>query len=412
MAALSFALGVAAQVQPAREPSETPHRHGSTLALAGQRLFEPPPKITFAPMRPLGETLDADRWEETFPSAIATSYPSNNTLRLRITIPKDAIGAVPVVVLLHYWGATDTRIEDDIAMHLSRAGIATVEMPLPYHLGRTPPGHVSGDLAIVADVDSIQGTMRQSMSDVMRTLDFIDSRSEFNKKQVGIAGTSLGAIVSAACFGAEPRIHSGAFMFGGGDLAGILWSSVKTQAIKARLIHQGYSLSRVREELRPVDPLTFNSPLDKRHSFVISARFDTVVPPPSTEALVARLGNAQRLVVDTGHYGGFLVEAKLGEALARFFASDFNGLPSYIPVSVDAPTVRLGMLADFDRGFQVAAGLDIWRANRARDGFASILLSPKGVSLFMGLDVGSGLALGASLAPRKASLGAFWSVVF
>ncbi|MFX9638786.1 hypothetical protein ABTO85_20010, partial [Acinetobacter baumannii] len=80
------------------------------------------------------------------------------------------VGPVPVVVLLHYWGAPDTKVEDEIAQLLARRGIAAVAMPLPYHLGRSPMGRRSGELAIVPDPRSLNQTMTQAVLDVQRTI--------------------------------------------------------------------------------------------------------------------------------------------------------------------------------------------------------------------------------------------------
>ncbi|MES1147318.1 MAG: hypothetical protein ABUL49_01060, partial [bacterium] len=137
-----------------------------------------------------------------------------------------------------------------------------------------------------------------------------------------------------------------------------------------------------------------------------------VVPAKSSDALYNGLGNVEQIVMDTGHFGGFLIQAKLAQTVARFFDSKLKGGSYSLPTSLFAPTVRLGLTLDQPRGFQIALALDIWRSNRDRDGFGCVVLTPKGFSLFLGKDIGNGLSVGATFIPRQASLGAFWSVVF
>lgn len=363
-------------------------------------------------MTSAGETADYTLWTTTFLSAVSTDIPANNQVKLRVYLPPDPLGKVPVVVLLHYWGAPDTKVEDEIAGLLARRGIASVAMPLPYHLGRSPIGRRSGELAIVPDPEALNQTMTQAVMDVQRTVDFIESRPEFDKDKIGLGGTSLGAIVGATAFAVEPRISTATFLLGGADLAGLVYSSSKVTLVRNALERKGVSESVLRQVLASSEATTYLDPKDTRPTLLVTARFDNVVPPRSSDALYRRLGNCERIMLDTGHFGGFLIQAKLAQTVARYFDSKLNGHAFATPHSLFAPTVRLGLTYDSPRGLQLALGLDIWRANVDRDGFGAVLLSPKGLSFFLGKDIGNGLSLGASIRPRNASLGAFWNVVF
>lgn len=381
-------------------------------ALTFAQKWTPPPPINFEPLTSAGETADYTLWTTTFLSAVSSDVPANNQVKLRVYLPPDMLGKVPVVILLHYWGAPDTRVEDEIAALLARRGIASVAMPLPYHLGRSPVGRRSGELAIVPDPAALRQTMTQAVLDVQRTVDFIETRPEFDKTKIGLGGTSLGAIVGATAFAVEPRVSTAAFLLGGADLAGLVYSSSKVALVRNALERRGVGEAALREALAPAEALTYLNPKDTRPTLLIAARFDNVVPARSSDALYRSLGNCERVMLDTGHFGGFLVQARLAQTVARYFDSKLNGHDFATPTTLFAPTVRLGLTYDSPRGLQLALGLDIWRANVDRDGFGAVLLSPKGVSFFLGKDVGNGLSLGASIRPRSASLGAFWSVVF
>ena len=150
----------------------------------------------------------------TFPSAFTSPYEVNNQVPLRILVPDPAKGLVPVVLITHYWGATDLRAERALALDLNNRGIAAAILTLPYHLARTPPGHRSGDLAIQPDPQSLRETMLQSVWDARRALDFLNSRPEFVHDRFGLVGTSLGALVSSLTYALDPRIKYATFVLG------------------------------------------------------------------------------------------------------------------------------------------------------------------------------------------------------
>lgn len=384
----------------------------ANLCFAQSEAFPAPPKIAFEEWKFRGETRESERYEQDFTSTIVSSYPANNRVKLRITVPRDLSQKVPVVILLHYWGAVDYTVEDDLADLLARRGIASVAMPLPYHITRTPQGKRSGELAILPDPVHLKGTILQSVSDVQRTVDWIETRPEFDSKRIAIGGTSLGSIIASTAFGVDKRFSAGAFLLAGADLAGILFSSSKVVQVRAELIRKGYSRDSLSQILGPYDAATVNDPSDKRPTLLVTGRFDTIVPPKSSDALAERLGNVRRMILDTGHFGGFLVQARLSQTLARFYESVLTGRAVTLPESINAPTIRLGALVDEHSGLQVALGYDIWRLDRDRNGFASVIFTPRGYGLFVGADLGSGIAAGASITPRRTSIGAFWSIVF
>jgi hypothetical protein len=318
---------------------------------------------------------------------------------------------MPVVVVLHYWGATDLRPERALATELNRRGMAAAVVTLPYHLERTPPGRRSGELAIEADVDRLRLTTLQSVSDVRRTIDFLLTKSEFDSKKIGITGTSLGALVTALVYALDPRIDSATFILGGVDFADIMWSSSRVVIQRDVLRRRGFTEQKLREALGDVEPLTYLPERKTGAAFVIGAKFDTVIPESSSRKLIAALPNPRVLWLDTGHYGGIFVQRRLMREVAGYFASRFTGATYNMPTKLYAPTFRLGMKADLASGFDVALGLDLIRFDRRGEGFGTLLLTPRGPGLFLGRKITPVIAAGAILTPRAGSIGIFWSTV-
>lgn len=379
----------------------------------------PPPKISFQDWRKVSDEDEDLEYSVSYPSAYESPYPANNTVPLDVFPVEDAKKPTPVVVILHYWGARDLRTERGLADELVAQGVAAVIVTLPYHLQRTPPGFSSGALALRPDparhdeniAQHLVATMTQSVLDVRRAVDWIQTRPEFDGTRVGIVGVSLGALVASLCYGVDDRFTKSAFMLGGADLAHIVWNSAIVVSEKENLRRMGLTEERLHEQLAPIEPLDFLPQRKSFSAFVIGAKHDTVIPHEDTEKLINALPGAKTLWIDTGHYGGIFVERRLSRLVARYFATEFADQSYVPPTGIYAPTIRIGAQVNTDQGFQIAVGLDIWRSDKDGRFFGSIIATPKGAQLFLGNRMESGIAPGLFLGPDRVSVGVFWSIV-
>lgn len=371
----------------------------------------PPPRINFGPWTPLSEEGPTHHYEVRFASATPSGLSANDTVVLDVFMPAVRSRPVPAVIILHYWGATDLRVETNLAHRLNAHGIAGVVVTLPYHLKRTPPGSRTGAMAISSEPDKLIQTMVQSVSDVRRTVDWVESRKEFEAGMLGISGTSLGALVAALSVGIEPRLRHAAFMLGGADLAHIIWHSSRVVRQRDEMRSGGLTEEKLRARLASIEPLAYLSESQLQSSFVISAKYDTVVPPEDAHKLIAALREPKTLWLDSGHYGGFLVEKQVQAAMADYFDRSFGGRPFSPPERVFAPVIRFGMEANTDTQLQVVLGLDFWRWNAKGDAFATAIFTPRGPQAFIGVAASKGLAIGVSVRSGKVSPGFFWSQV-
>lgn len=385
---------------------------GACLTLAQEPpVAQAPPPIQFSDWREVDRAEDHLEFTLSFPSAMTTEFAANNIVPLRIFLPTAPAGPFPAVIVLHYWGASDLKVERALAAELNRDGVAAVLLTLPYHLARTPPGYGSGALALRPDPRLLISNMTQSVWDVRRALDFLRTRPEFDPTRIGVAGSSLGAIVATMAYAVDERIRAAAFILGGVDIAQLIWNSSRTVRERDQLRRKGYTEEKLRAELEPVEPLPFLKRRTTGTTFVITANYDTVIPRNSSRQLIEALHSPKTLFVDTGHYGGVFVQRRLLREVARFFHDEFGG-KDFVPLrSIYAPTVRIGGLASTTSGFDLAAGLDIWKFDHRGDGFASLLLTPRGPGLFLGYRIDSRISVGGIATRRRAGLGLFWSTV-
>src|SRR5690242_2680516 len=231
-----------------------------------------------------------------------------------------------------------------MARELNNRGLAAVVMVLPFHLTRTPKGTRSGELALQADPQRLVGTMLQSVADLRRTLDWIQTRPEFEKDHTGLAGTSLGGIVASLGFAVEPRFKSGVFVLAGADIAGIIWDSSRVIAQRDAMRRRGYTEDKLRKELAVVEPLAYLKKDDPRPKLVIAASHDTVVPPRFARLLIDALDTQNEVWLPTGHYGGALARGRIVRTVVRFFEDQMRGQPSQEPGSIPALPLWFGLV--------------------------------------------------------------------
>lgn len=372
--------------------------------------FAPPPLVAFDDWRQEREEDFSREYRTTFPSAIQSGFPENDRVPLRVYLPAARRGPFPCVLLLHFWGATDLRVEESLAERLNERGIAAAVMPLPYHLGRTPAGRRSGELAIQPDPAILSQTTIQSVSDCRRAVDFLATRPEIDSTRLAVSGTSLGSIIGSLVFAVEPRFKHASFSLGGIDLAHILWKSSVVAPQREAMRRQGFTEERLREALAKVEPGNYLRPLqDGRKALVIVAKYDQVIPRKSTDELAAKLATPYVVELDSGHYGGIVVQNQILRAISRFYDAVFQGKEYTPPKSLSTPTIRVGLTYNQETGFQVAAGVEVWRSGNRW--MASPLLTPKGVQGYVGYMFNRETSVGLSITPKRTTLGVFWSRV-
>jgi len=350
-----------------------------------------------------------------FPSAFVSSYPANNTVHARWLVPQmppeEANRRLPVVILLHSLGIRQPELEMSLARELLRHRIAVLLLTLPYHMERTPPGYDSGDLILQGDVVLLRHALIQAVWDVRRAIDWLARQPEVDPSRIALVGLSLGAIMGATALGVEPRLHSAVLILGGVDLAHILWHSILAIRTRARLREQGFALPRLRDALRDVEPMHRLTPALGEKTFVIGARFDIVVPTEDTEKLVRALGNPRVFWLNTGHFGGALVQRPLFRMVRRYLIARFAGEIPPLESSPLVPTIRIGAIYSYERDFRLAIGIDLWRSDKQGMLFVTGVLTPRGSSLFAGMRLRLGFSIGAEITARRTTGALFWHFV-
>lgn len=368
-----------------------------------------PGATSFRPWQLVSETEESVEYLVQYDSAEKSGFPENDRVQMRVILPA-AVEKPPMVMILHYWGAPNLRVERALTRELNDRGLGAAILVLPYHLSRTPAGAVSGAMAIQPDPVKLNSTMRQAVLDVRRGLDFLQTRSECGRL-IGIYGTSLGAIISSLSYAVDDRLTNAVFLLGGVDLAKIIWNSSLTSPIRDGLRSKGWSESALEEALRQVEPSQYLREKSNARTLVIRANYDSVIPKECTDDLIRLLPSSQVLSLDTGHYGGLVVQGRLLRETANFFAAVAENRSYRVPEKIISPTIRVGVMARASGRFDVSAGFDLIRFNKSGKDYASLFLTTNDPVLWIGTEVVKGVNFGVGLSRKDTGIGIFWSTV-
>ncbi len=152
----------------------------------------------------------------------------------------------------------------------------------------------------------VHGAM--GVADVRRSLDAAAALPGVVPGRVALAGVSMGAMASAVVAGLDDRAAFVALFMAGADLPRLLAEGQQDAAmLREQLVASG-AMERVRVVLPTIEPATVAGRWPARGVWLVSARFDQVVPTACTRRLIEAGGlPADRVVwVNGNHYNGVL----------------------------------------------------------------------------------------------------------
>ena len=161
--------------------------------------FTPEPaRYTFTQGRPSRFARPAKKGVLTFPSGFTTPHPENNTVRGAVLSGQAdsesrAAGAPRrAVVVLAQWNS-DADGHIGLCKILSKLGIASLRISLPYHDARMPPELMRADYIVSSNIVRTLQVCRQAVRDVRLALWWLRDQGY---DRLGLLGTSLGSCLS------------------------------------------------------------------------------------------------------------------------------------------------------------------------------------------------------------------------
>jgi isopenicillin-N N-acyltransferase-like protein len=250
-----------------------------------------------------------------FPSEVETRWPAANTVFAEYYRPRVS-GRVPGVIVLDILQG-DFVVARGVARALAENGIAALPVHMPF-FGRRRPRDDPGANMFSDSIPFTRDLMTQAVLDIRSAAHWLRTREEIDPQKVGIVGVSLGAVIGGLAIGVDNSFSKSALVLGGGDIAQLVWTSPETSELKEKLRQKDYTLERLREELHPVEPLTYARRIDPSTVIMINAKNDKTVINDCTVKFWERAGQPKIVWYNTSHMGMALYMNKVIEEIIAF----------------------------------------------------------------------------------------------
>jgi dienelactone hydrolase len=260
----------------------------------------------------------------TFVSGLATPHPENNTVVARYfpARPFRRSAARRAVVVLAQWNS-DADGHVGLCKLLSRLGIASLRISLPYHDARMPPELARADYIVSSNIVRTLQVCRQAVRDVRLALWWLRDQGY---ERLGLLGTSLGSCLSFLTTCHEPLVRAQALNHVSPYFGDVVWRGLSTEHVRQGL--DGHvDIDRLRDLWRPISPWSFLDRLHGKQTLMVYAKYDLTFPVDLSLALVdeiRRRGHPLDVrVLPCGHYSTGAAPFKYldGWYLGKFLAT-------------------------------------------------------------------------------------------
>jgi len=299
---------------------------------------------------PLNVTMEKIGEEEAF-VVYKVYYDSANRIRVPalLIVPKTGKPPYPCIVFLHGYGG---RKEDAIPLARVAAprGYAVFSIDAVLHGERSVPGKqlYSPDF----EETSVKGIV-QTVIDMRRGLDFLETLEFIDKEKVGYAGGSMGGIIGAIFIGVEPRVKAAVLAVGGGNMSLMVRESEHPAVppIRERVKELRMSWDEFQKLSEPVEPLNFIWRFSPRPLQLHCGRYDRIVPAEAQRQLAEKAGEPKEVYwYEAGH--GLPLHEVVPRAL-EFFDRHLKG-KSPIDKFMERLPLALAITASTIAGFLIA----------------------------------------------------------
>jgi hypothetical protein len=239
----------------------------------------------------------------TFPSALDTPHPENNTVYARLFSPKrDAHRRKrAAVVVLPQWNS-DAEGHVGLCRLLALNGMTALRLSLPYHDRRMPPELSRADYIVSANIGRTLQVCRQAVLDARRAVSWLAAEG-FDR--IGILGSSLGSCLALLTTAHEPLIRAQALNHISPHFADVVWRGLSTRHVREGL--DGHiELDLLRALWKPISPAWYVDRVRDRKTLLVYARYDLTFPVDLSQDLVQQFRELavphDLAVLRCGHY--------------------------------------------------------------------------------------------------------------
>ncbi|RKN80802.1 alpha/beta hydrolase [Ulvibacterium marinum] len=198
-----------------------------------------------------------------------------------LSLPKKSTTPSPVIILMH--GLGDHKAVDYVEYgngFFLKNGFAVLRLDISDHGDRE---NVTYDFDLTGDYKYwTRNVIAQTVFDLRRAVDFIETRKELDSKRIGYYGISLGGIIGTVFCGVENRVKVPVIALAGGQL---------------NLLYKEKAFSReAKDFMGIVEPLNFVKHIAPRPFLMLNAKNDEVVHPAMSKLLFNAAAEPKEMV--------------------------------------------------------------------------------------------------------------------
>jgi len=203
-----------------------------------------------------------------------------------ISIPKNATGPMPAILLMHGSGGDkDVNYIHAMSDAMANRGFVTLSIDAQYRGDRVKQGRVND---IKPDSYTWRDAWVQTVIDLRRAVDYLETRPEVDKKRIGYLGVSMGGILGGILGGVEERVACFALVVPGGGFVELAKNVDKFPNLKAHwpIVVTPEVLKRVEDIANVADPIYFVGRILPRPLLIVVGKHDELIPPEASAAFV------------------------------------------------------------------------------------------------------------------------------
>lgn len=198
-----------------------------------------------------------------------------------LSIPKNTTAPLPVIILMH--GLGDHKAVDYVEFGnaaLLKNGYAVLRIDFKEHGDRKGDAYefdFTGDYKYWT-----RNIISQTVFDLRRAVDFIETRKELDASRIGYYGISLGGITGTIFCGVEDRIKVPVIALAGGQMNLLFEDQALTDDAK--------------DFVSPIEPINFVKQISPRPFLMLNAKNDEVVPPAMSKLLFGAANDPKEII--------------------------------------------------------------------------------------------------------------------
>ncbi len=224
-----------------------------------------------------------------------------DTAKALYAVPAEGEGPFPAVLLIHGHHSSKAYMIGRYAAELASRGIASLAIDLPLQGERK----VEGEDYFPGDIRKTAETLKRSVIDARRALDWLETREEIDSGKMGVIGYSLGSWIATMAASADARLRAVALnVMGKGEPTAVVGSwEIMTEehpVLSHRLEELGIDLSLHKFRGRLIEE--WIASVSPRPILMLNGERDRIVSPDNARALFQAANEPKQIIwYDSSH---------------------------------------------------------------------------------------------------------------